>query len=134
MKTLSKELVFTISDRKYCWHDVVAAAERWGEWSAVEDETRLGIACSKYAQAGGNAPDPEEVAAAVTEFRYDHNLISADETEEWLRRWGLTIEDLMTYVECALLRERWSDRAAEILARFPTGDEEFAQRLEAEAV
>ena len=41
--------------------------------------------------------DDAAVAAAAEAFRYEHNLITAEETERWLEERGLSLDDFTDY-------------------------------------
>jgi hypothetical protein len=70
--------VFSAGAQDYSWADVVAAARAWGRW---EDAT----APSRAARG------EEEVEEAGQAFRYERNLLAAEEMETWLEHWGLSV-------------------------------------------
>jgi len=41
--------------------------------------------------------DEAAISAAAEQFRYRHDLITADETEAWLANRGLTFDDFSDY-------------------------------------
>ena len=75
--------VFTVGRRQFRWVDV---AERV-DWEGI---SRSG------------EPDPDE---AETRFRYDRNLVAADEMEAWLERWGLTVGEWRDYLRGTLAND-----------------------------
>ncbi|MEO6725587.1 MAG: hypothetical protein ABIP14_09820 [Blastocatellia bacterium] len=126
--------VFTINETEFCWEEIVAAAQSWGEWLPFVAEERQSLACLGYAAKNQQQLPENEVRAAATTFRYAHNLISAEETQAWLNRREMTAEDWMNWLRGKLLRERWADRLNEILAAHPVSDEEVAEVLKHHAV
>jgi hypothetical protein len=131
---LAGRSLFTVAGRTYAWEDVLLAAELRGELGALERQTRQGLAClARLAAEAGEAPT-EAVRAAATEFRYDRNLLAAEELEAWLEDRGLTVSDWNGYLRRLVLRERWEDELERIEAEFPVGDEEVEAALRAEAV
>ena len=76
----------------------------------------------------------EAVRAAATVFRYERNLLAAEELEAWLDARGLTVSDWNGYLRRLVLRERWADELEQIEAEFAVGDDEVEAALRAEAV
>lgn len=134
MEELFKHKVFTVAGTTYDWEDVVRAAKLRGDWRGLESETRQGVACFKQEARNGETLDPEEVASAAREFRYAHNLITAQEVEGWLKNWGLTVEEWMGYFRRSRLRQTWSDQLEAIVAAYPVTDTEIARSIKATAV
>jgi hypothetical protein len=134
MKLLSTRAVFSIGDRTYCWGDVILAAVLWGEWAEMEGDVRRGLALLKYAEETGTLPPERDVSLAVKEFRYEHNLITGEESRTWLETWGLTLNDWRNYFRSSLLRQRPTGDPAELSARYQGADVEVARWLTAEGV
>ena len=131
---LAGRSLFTVARRTYTWEDVVLAAELRGELGELERQTRQGLACVARLEAEpGDAPI-EAVRAAATVFRYDRNLLAAEELEAWLETRGLTVSDWNGYLRRQVLRERWADELERIEAEFAVGEDEVEEALRAEAV
>ena len=79
-----------------------AAAFR-GELLEPLGRLRWGEACARAADEEGLEPAGDEVDEAVAAFRYDRDLISAEETEAWLEARGLGADDLAAH----FARESW---------------------------
>lgn len=125
--------VFTVAGRTFAWEDVLLAAELRGDLDVLERQTRQGLACiRRLATEGGTLP-AEEIRAAATTFRYDRNLLAAEELEVWLEAHGLTASDWNAYLRRRLLRERWSDELEQVASAFAIGDDEVAAAMPAEA-
>lgn len=94
---------FSAGARVFSWTDVVLAAVLRGDWSrfTVGVERRLALAAS--AEARDVSPSDEELEAAAEEFRYERDLITAEDMEAWLGRRGLTVDEWMDYVERSVL-------------------------------
>lgn len=118
--------MFTVNEMTFGWEEIIAAAEAWGDWQRFFDRTRQTLACLKYAAEAGQLPGGKDVRDALTAFRYAHNLISGEETQAWLNRWELTLEDLTNYLRGQLLIERWLNRLEEIVAAHSISDETVA--------
>jgi hypothetical protein len=126
--------LFSTGDRHYDRDDVVVAAILRGEWHALVEQARRGLACAEHHRLGEEGPDAFDLEQAAQEFRYARNLITAEETEAWLARSGLTFEDWTAYLERSLLRTAWSDQIETILLRYAISDDEVRCVLHAEAV
>jgi hypothetical protein len=125
--------LFTVAGRTYAWEDVLLAAELRGELSVLERQTRQGLACLRRLASEGEALPPKSLRAAATVFRYDRNLLAAEELEGWLDGRGLTVADWNGYLRRQLLRERWADELERIESEFAVGDDEVEAALPAEA-
>jgi hypothetical protein len=134
MDGLFGQTVFTVGERTYAWEDVVLAAMWWGDWDRLEAQARQGLACAARLEAVDAESDPDQVSAAADEFRYERDLLTAEETEAWLARWGLTTESWMDYIERAVLRRAWADELDDNVREYPIGDDEVAEAMHAEAV
>ncbi len=134
MKTLFGKQVFSVGGAQYYWEDVVLAAMAWGDWAFLKEEVRKGLACAKRMRERAEAPINEEIDSAMRDFRYERGLISADETEAWLKRWGLSNLDWLKYICMSLLKSRWADKLEDILSNFPVTDEEISRNIKIEGV
>jgi hypothetical protein len=132
MKDLLEQGAFSVGSRAYTWRDVVAAAVLRGDWSVLEQQTRLGLALVQQAEEQDARPSEEQIEAAGQEFRYERELITAEEMEAWLGRFGITVDDWMDYVERSLLRQANQDSETEAEPDEPDEDE-LAQSVIAEA-
>jgi hypothetical protein len=126
--------VFSLGPALYRVSDVVRAAGLRGDLAALVETVRQGIACVKQAAEADTMPTDAEIEAAGSEFRYDRDLISADEMHAWLERWGLSIEDWTGYLERHLLRRRWEEGLPDLVARYPASDDEVAEHLHVEGI
>jgi hypothetical protein len=126
--------VFSVGGRSYDRSDIVVAAVLRGEWTILKERLRCGLACVRRAgDEGWEAPEAD-LEAAAREFRYARNLITAQETEEWLGNAGLTFEDWSAHLERSLLANGESRTIADVASRYPVPDEDLDDHLYAEAV
>lgn len=126
--------VFIVNETEFGWEEIIAAAEIWGEWASFAERTRRALACLQMATEAGHLPKAKDVREAMTAFRYSHNLISAEDTQSWLNRWELTVDDLTTYLRGQLLIEHWANRLDEIAAEYPVSDQAVAQIIKKHVV
>ena len=101
------QVVFTVGSQSYGWEDVGLAAVLWGDWATMETEVREGLACLARAE-DTDADLDAEVRTAADEFRYARDLLSAEEAEAWLNRWGLSVESWLDYLRRSVLPGRWT--------------------------
>ena len=83
--------VFTAGSRKLTIHDVLRAAHFLGELDLAWTEV------CRLAARGDFEVDEDAVQAASEEFRSERDLITAEETEQWLDQRGLTLEEFGDY-------------------------------------
>lgn len=126
--------LFTAGSRSYDRRDVVVAAILRGEWQGLEQQLRQGLACVQRLRKGEGEPDSLDLEQAAQEFRYAGNLITAEETEAWLTRSGLTFEAWTGYLERSRLRQAWANEIEDVVSHNAVGDDELRSALQAEAV
>ncbi|MBL9174341.1 MAG: hypothetical protein JNL10_12455 [Verrucomicrobiales bacterium] len=95
--------VFEIRGRRFPLREVVLASEIRGDLEPLIAESRRALACEQRAADEGREADLEAVEAMMDGFRYEHGLVSVEETEHWLEGFGLEVDDLGGY----FLREYW---------------------------
>jgi hypothetical protein len=134
MDAFLRQLVFSVGDEQYLWEDVILSARVRGEWADLENELREGLACLQRFDEEEGEIDPAELRSAANDFRYARDLVSAEETERWLNRWHLNVEEWMEYLQRRLLRQKWADQLAEIQARFRVAKKEIQDNILAEAI
>jgi hypothetical protein len=106
---------FAIGAVEFLSIDVAIAAMARGDWSAFERGLTEGLACAAHADASGSGPTADAIDAAGTAFRYDRDLISATEMNEWLDGLGLSLEEWSTYLKRTLLRRELRDAVEDVL-------------------
>jgi hypothetical protein len=124
---------FAVDERTFTWRDVATAAVLRGDWAALEDRLRRGLALVRRAAQEGNGVSEKELEAAAQEFRYERDLVAAEEMEAWLEGAGLSVEDWMGFIERELLRAR-GDRPDADLTDLGPEDQEVSDGILAEAV
>jgi hypothetical protein len=103
MKSLYGRAVFAVDGAPFYWEDVVLDACRDGRWARWEREVGAGV--SALAAAGsGSLPPEAAIDEAAQEFRYERDLITAQEMEEWLEARGLTAGEWMGHVRRKVAR------------------------------
>lgn len=96
--------VLSCREIAYTDRDVTDAALFRGELQPIWDELIRCIECRN--QSGDTEMDEAALDAAVEKFRYDHDLITEEETEQWLEARGLTMDDFGGYFS----RRFWGDQ------------------------
>jgi hypothetical protein len=129
MNILSDRPIFAVDGEVFHWGDVVRHAQASGRWTELEAEARQGLACEAHFDTIEEDGVEEAIDEAATEFRYERDLITAEEMETWLEARGLTPEEWMGYVRRDLLRHRWAADLDEIAAEHPVADEELEGAL-----
>ncbi|HYZ93585.1 MAG TPA: hypothetical protein VFA34_14525 [Actinomycetota bacterium] len=134
MERVAGRTAFSVGAREYGWVDVVLAAHLWGEYANLERWTRAGIACQKRLRRLGQAVPEDEVDEASDAWRYERDLLSADEAQEWLDERGLNAEEWVDYIERTVLRQRWASELDKITKAESVTAREVSDALYAEAV
>jgi hypothetical protein len=95
--------IFAVGDRIVAWEDVLIAAYVWSDFAALERRVAATLAAEA---AAPSAPDEDEVDEAAERWRYDRDLISADDLESWLSERGLTEDEWLAWVQRSVVAER----------------------------
>ena len=118
MQTLSGQRVFTVGQTSYVWEDVILAGLLWGDWTALEERVRSGLAClarlDDLDDDDDDALDEADVETAAAEFRYARDLVAAADLETWLERRGLSVEAWLDFIRRGLLS---TDQIARVIDR-----------------
>ena len=121
----------------YVWEDLVLAAHLWGRWAALEGEVRDGLACLhrlEDIEDEDEAVPEDEVISAAAEFRYQRDLVAAEDTEAWLEKRGLAAEDWMDYIQRSVLRRKWAGDLEAIRQEYPVESDEVEEVILCEAI
>jgi hypothetical protein len=101
--------VFVADGRTIAVGDIVLAAHCRGElqpaWARLLTLLQCDERAAALAEQDEGAPDEERLQSMSEEFRYEKELITAEETERWLEDRGLTLEDFNAH----FLRHYWAD-------------------------
>jgi hypothetical protein len=138
MSGLRGQRIFTVGGTTYVWEDVVLAGHLWGDWRALEERLRQGLACLAHLddldEDDGDGLDDEEVDTAAADFRYARDLVAAEDMEAWLERCGLTVDAWTDAIRRGLLLEKWSENVSEIAEEYEIEAEELDAAIDAEAI
>jgi hypothetical protein len=104
--------VFSAGGHTFTCADVIDAARARGDWQVLEAEAIGLLASERELAASGALPSPAQVKAAATSFRYSHNLLSADELEQWLTRRDIGIDEWMGEMRSSLLQPLYDSPTA----------------------
>jgi hypothetical protein len=110
-----ERVAFRLNGASYRLADALLRAAIAGEWRDIEDDIRHGASCERRAEREEPPLTEADVSAALREFRYEHDLVSADEAQEWLEAWDLSAGEWRDAVIRRLLCQRWTERAPEAL-------------------
>jgi hypothetical protein len=112
-----QQTVFTVQPKDYDWIDVFLYAMVRGDWAAFESRLYEGLVCSAEADESQMWADEAKVDEAANAFRYDRDLLTTEETMEWLRKAGLTLEEWTDFLSRSILRDEWNLRLPVLLER-----------------
>lgn len=90
--------VFQFDSERYSWRDVLACAEFTGQLQPILATLRAAVAAEEEIRGSGTAIDEASLQNSANELRYQLNLITADETEQWLATRQLTLSDLNDFL------------------------------------
>ncbi len=90
-------VVCAVKDREYTARDAIEAALFRGDLAPVWTSFLHRLAAEKYSDDNEIDLDDDAIDAAAERFRYSHDLITAEETEQWLAGRGLNLDDFGSY-------------------------------------
>src|SRR6058998_2661442 len=83
--------------QEYTARDAIDAAIFRGELDVKWKEFLHQVAAERRADELDVEPDESAISGAAEAFRYEYDLITAEETEAWLANRGLTLDDFADY-------------------------------------
>jgi hypothetical protein len=90
-------VVCACEQQEYRARDAIDAAHFRGQVDSLWQEFQRKLAAEKEADEKNIDLDRGAIEAAAEAFRYDHDLITAEETEQWLAIHGLNLDDFSDY-------------------------------------
>ena len=127
-------VVCTCGEHEYTARDAIDAAIFRGELDVKWKEFLHQVAAERRADELELEPDESAISSAVEAFRYEYDLITAEETEAWLANRELTLDDLADY----LTREYYASTLHEEIIpdeiEYSSADVELRQSFLAELI
>ncbi|MEP7015627.1 MAG: hypothetical protein ABI925_09315 [Verrucomicrobiota bacterium] len=119
--------VFACGGVFYTEKDVIDAALTRGELEPIWRDLLRSIDCE-------NAADEAEIKEgaldeAAEAFRYDHDLITAEETEHWLEVRGFNLEDFGSYFARRYWGQNWKEEVEPEAIDYVSASEELRELL-----
>jgi hypothetical protein len=99
------KVVFTSGNESFTVRELIDAASVRGELEPIWNELLRLVAAEKKADEKELEMDDAVIDQAAEAFRYEHDLITAEEAEQWLEERGLTLSDFSDY----FVRHYWGD-------------------------
>ena len=134
MRRLAGRAAFTVGDREYRGEDLVLAAHLWGEFAGLERQTRCGIACLRHLETHEAGLDAAFVEEAGDAWRYERDLLSADDMQDWLAGRNLDMDEWLLFVQRMVARTQCSAELDEIAEENEVTGEEIDAALYSEIV
>jgi hypothetical protein len=102
--SLSHE-IFVAAGQRWCWRDVLAMVEYTGNLQSLLAEVAAGCAAEAAATERNCLPNDAEVQGRSHDWRYTWDLVTAEETANWLAARAVGLADLGTYILHQACRE-----------------------------
>src|SRR6266446_5361934 len=90
-------VVCACEKQEYRARDAIDAAHFRGQLDSLWEDFQRRVAAEKAADEQNIELDEIAIDSAAETFRYDHDLITAEETEQWLTSRGLNLDDFSDY-------------------------------------
>jgi hypothetical protein len=111
--------IFEARGRNYSLGQVLAAAAFGGWIGSFWTDLSEAVACETYAEDEGFEVDADELQSAADRFRYERNIVTAEETERWLADRDLDEDDLVGHLERRYWHERFRLKVPELSESYP---------------
>ncbi len=105
----SSDPVLKVGGKDITLADVVARAKITGAFADTALELARDAAAASAAKDLGVKVDDQELQSAYDDFRRACQLYKAKDTQAWLERSGLKVEDVESFLEAGLLRSKIAD-------------------------
>ena len=90
-------VVCACGEQEFTARDAMEAALFRGHMDDLWQPFLRGLAAEKQTEEAEIDLDDEAIDTAAEQFRYEHDLITAEETEQWLAARGLNLDDFGSY-------------------------------------
>lgn len=125
MSRLFETTAFSARGEPFTWEDAVLAAMVRGEWQTHQQVVLEAMACRAHAQRVGLALPVGEPGRSAQEFRYERNLLTAQQTEDWLRAHEVTSQEWSEYFRQSLSRVLLAQDRERLASTFVVADDVF---------
>ncbi len=115
---IAQKVIFLCENRPVTGRDIVDAAIFRGELETEWKYLLRLLAAERRADEQNLEFDDDAIDTAAEQFRYQHDLITAEETEQWLAQRGLTLGEFSAYFVRNYWGNKWDDVEAEPLDYF----------------
>ncbi len=95
---------FEAGGRPVLFREILQSAVVRGDLDSFLEQTIAAWRAQTEAQNSGLEAEESSVEGLMEDYRYDRDLVSAEETERWLAQWGLTPEDFLDH----FVRRYWA--------------------------
>lgn len=126
-------VVCACENLEYKARDAIEAAFFRGELDSLWEQFLRRIAAEKQVDATEMELDEAAIDAAAENFRYQHDLITAEETEQWLASRNLTLDDFSDYFARVQCGEAIEDVEPETI-EFPSAPPELRNLFGADLI
>jgi hypothetical protein len=111
--------VFSAGGHSFTWIDVIEAARARSDWAALQRDVIVLLARERELAAADALPPSGQVQAAAQAFRYQRNLLSADELEDWLSSRDISLAEWTAEMRRSLLEP--ADHEVSVASAEPAG-------------
>lgn len=125
MEQLFDQPLLEVGKESYCWGDAILLAMMTGRWNRLAREIHEGLACVIHSEATG-AEEPEAaIDDFAAEFRYERDLITAEEAENWLAARNLDADQWLGWARREALRRAWAANVEQLIRDNPVSEAEI---------
>ena len=119
--TRDNRVIFSQSERSFTAKDVIDWAAVRGELDPIWAEFMRVVECNRLANEENLEWDDSGLDSASIAFRYEHDLITAEETERWLDDRNLTLSEFSEYFARRYWGEVYSGKVNPTERRYRAG-------------
>ncbi len=127
-------VVCACGKQEYTARDAIDAAIFRGELDVKWKEFLHQVAAEKRADELDLEADESAISSAAEAFRYEYDLITAEETEAWLANRGLTLDDFTDYFTRQYYASTLEEEIVPDEVEYPSAAAELRQSFLAELI
>ena len=121
--------LFLLKDKEFNEDDFGAFLKQQKDYRQLIFDCHKLQSCQRRAGAAALSPDAVEIQLLANEFRYEHDLLTAEDLLHWLKQRDLNVEDFQHYIEQCYWLEHLDESAFDAESQVTTGQQEAAAIL-----
>jgi len=126
---IMNQIIFKAGKKDYSFKDCLQFIACHKGLEMIYKEIQQSLVCEEYANDEGFECQKDTLHAEMVKFRCHYNLLTAEETEQWLSKRSLTTADLMNYLERQYWYQRFQTTIPQIMYEYSISEKDVISYL-----